>query len=262
MQIKHIWADKKFVNYLDEEKTDLKSKNINKIWNEFNSYGRNFLVDSLINAKQSDILLDIGCGEGDRIKKFDQKCKVIGIDISFKMCKKAKENVINGDIIVANLETLPFKDNSLHKISAIYSIIYSFSKQNVFYEISRVLKNRGELILYEPNKCSFLTLIRYLQNIRFHFLKNKNPKVIHHRIVTRQSLNYFDLKKIGAQNDLKIDDWYGHFFIQILFNKKSTIPIRLLKKLNYNNWGKIRILNLFSDFLIIKFIKNIPFQKN
>ena len=82
-------------------------------------YGRVVLVDALLRV----YVLDIGCGGGDTIKRYENKCSVIGIDISRKMCKEAKRNISRGEIVMASMEHLPFKDGVMDKVVAVYSIV-------------------------------------------------------------------------------------------------------------------------------------------
>ncbi len=256
----HVWADENFVSYLDQDKISQETqlKDVNK-WNEL-TYGRQQIIDNLVNLKKTDILLDIGCGDGERLKKYDNLCFAVGIDISLTMCKKAKANLLNGEVMLANMENLPFKNNSLNKVLAIYSLIYAPHKSKTMNEISRILRDDSELIIYEPNKISLLNLLRYFQTIKYTLFKEDNPKALHHRIASTQSLGYLSFKKLGNKTHLKVIVWCGHFYFHIIFraiNQEflTKMMFNILNNLNFRHWGRIPLINLFSDYLIIKFIK-------
>ncbi|RLG30670.1 hypothetical protein DRN98_07160 [Methanosarcinales archaeon] len=265
----HVWADDTFVDYLDKEERKVHEKEVYKKEEiqELTRYGRIFLVDNLVNPKKGDLLLDIGCGSGERIKKYENICSVIGIDISLKECKKAKKNLSNGNVILASMENLPFKDGAIDKIMAVYSMVYSPDKLGTMREVSRVLKENGEFIVYDPNKFSLRTLLRYLLCIKFFISGRKDPKALHHKIVTRQSLSYLQFKKLGSKVNLRVSYWCGHFSYHIaLFaiNKSilTDIALFILNIVDYKKWGTIPIIKFFSDFLIIKFIKAKRVDKN
>jgi len=243
---RNIWADDAFVEQLD----DMLRKRKKERSDELFYYGRVVLVDALLKVKDGDYVLDIGCGGGDTIKRYKDRCSVIGIDISRKMCKEAKKNISRGEIVMASMEHLPFKDGVMDKVVAVYSIVYSPHKRKIMKEISRVLREKGELVIYDPNRISIRTLMRYLQCI-FSFNKN-NPKYIHHKIVTKQALSYFDFRNLGYEANLNLVYWCGIFSIHTFLPSKI---FSLIDILGYRKWGNVPILKFFSDFFILKFVK-------
>lgn len=258
----YAWADETFVDYLDEKERKNWEKGVYKKEKiqELTYYGRIFSVDNLVNPRKGDLLLDIGCGEGNRIKKYETTCSVVGIDVSRKMCEEAKKNLSNGVVILASMENLPFKNGVMDKVVAVYSMVYSLHKLDVMKEISRILKENGEFVIYDPNKVSLRTLFRYLLRVKFSMLGEKNPKAIHHKIVTDQSLNYFQFKNFGSRFGLKVSRWYGHFSYHLALsaiNKSilTDIALFVLKVVGYKRWGTIPLIKFFSDFLTIKFVK-------
>ena len=111
-----------------------------------------------------------------------------------------------------------------------------------------------------PNKVSLRTLFRYLLLVKFSMLGGKNPKALHHKIVTSQSLSYFQFKKLGSKFGLKVSHCYGHFSYHIALsaiNKSilTDIVLFILKVIGYKRWGAISIIKFFSDFPTIKFVK-------
>lgn len=133
-----------FVERLDNVLREKKRRGGDELFH----HGR-VLVDSLLSVNDGDYVLDIGCGGGDTIKRYEDWCNVLGIDTSRKMCKEAKKHISRGEIINASMEHLPSKDGNMDKVVAVYSIVYSPHKRKIMKEISRVLKEKGELVIYD-----------------------------------------------------------------------------------------------------------------
>ncbi len=97
-------------------------------------------------------ILDAGCGTGhcSRIlnKRFS-KAKTFGVDIAQGMIDyaKAQNSFFNKvDYQVADLEQLPFDDNSFELVFSNLTLQWLISSKTVFQELNRVLKPGGLLI--------------------------------------------------------------------------------------------------------------------
>ena len=106
--------------------------------------------------KEGDVVLDLGSGAGiDAIlaaKKVGAKGKVIGVDMTEEMIKKAKENakeqnVNNVEFILGEIENLPLEDNSVDTIVTNCVINLTPDKAKTFSEAYRVLKPGGRIYL-------------------------------------------------------------------------------------------------------------------
>lgn len=108
--------------------------------------------------KQGDVVLDIGCGAGLDLfiasTKVGLKGKVIGIDYSDKMVKKARANmkklkVFNVEIKKAPSDNIPLKSGSVDVVTSngIYNL--SPNKEAVMKEAFRLLKSKGRIALSE-----------------------------------------------------------------------------------------------------------------
>ena len=105
----------------------------------FSSVKNDYEVGVIINnTSPSDvsIIADIGCGTGHHVANLSSKnLKVIGVDISPSMIKKAKENNPNLDFRVGNaLDNNLFKMNSLTHILCLYFTIYYFKDKRHFFD--------------------------------------------------------------------------------------------------------------------------------
>ena len=106
--------------------------------------------------KEGDTVLDLGSGAGiDAIlaaKKVGSKGKVIGVDMTEEMVEKAKENadkqnIINVEFLLGEIENLPLPDNSVDTIVTNCVINLTPDKAKTFSEAYRVLKPGGRIYL-------------------------------------------------------------------------------------------------------------------
>ena len=110
------------------------------------------IIKGLSEKTQNDLFLDLGCGTGNVLKFGSRHFKrAIGVDISFNMLKVARQN--NLEVIQADTLSLPFKP-SIFDIVSIFSVLHHlYNYQQVFTQISRVLKKGGFLYSdWDPTK--------------------------------------------------------------------------------------------------------------
>ena len=101
----------------------------------------------LSNLDISGNILDLGCGTGF-LQEFLTKSKLIGVDISFEMLRLARAR--KEKIIQADLDFLPFRNNSFDHVLSFTSLqnLPSFTK--ALQEIARVIK---------PNKIAAVSIL-------------------------------------------------------------------------------------------------------
>lgn len=104
-----------------------------------------------LRLKQSDSLLDIGCGGGwifRGLKPYAKK--VLGVDFSFEMLKHARIACEGDDLVCGDACCLPFKDESFD-CAICYFVFVNFSDpQDVtqaINEMMRVLKKGGRVLI-------------------------------------------------------------------------------------------------------------------
>ena len=106
--------------------------------------------------KKGMVVLDLGSGAGFdcflAAKKAGKSGKVIGVDMTEKMIRKARQNAkkygfANVEFRLGEIEELPVDDKSIDVIISNCVINLSPDKQMVFDEAYRVLKKGGEMFV-------------------------------------------------------------------------------------------------------------------
>lgn len=145
------------------------SKTRNHAWDEFKVFKKYI--------KSGDFIVDVGCGNGRFYKFLSEKRKdkpiYLGLDTSKKLLKEAKKLNPKATFKVGNLIKLPLKDDSSDVtvcIAAIHHIPSKSLRKIAVYELSRITKPNGKLILSVWNlreqkkyrKHRFDAFVRYL----------------------------------------------------------------------------------------------------
>lgn len=111
---------------------------------------------SLAMIKEGDVVLDLGSGAGFDVflaaKKVGENGKVIGVDFSEEMIKKARGNALkynykNTEFMLGDIEDLPVEDSSIDLVISNCVINLVPDKGNVFKEVYRVLKSGGKMFV-------------------------------------------------------------------------------------------------------------------
>ncbi len=109
---------------------------------------------SEFNIKDSDKVLDLGCGDGLNVTILRENGikNVVGIDISKNLIKIAKKNNPHNTFALGSAEKLPFKDGTFN-IVFVDSVFHHLLKYDkAIKEIKRILKRGGFLCFIEPHQ--------------------------------------------------------------------------------------------------------------
>ena len=94
------------------------------------------IIKENLEIKNSDLLLDVGCGIG----LSDFNCNVIGIDPSIELLRQNNPLDHISNKILARAENIPFKDNTFDKVISVTSMHNFDDIEKGISEIKRVGK--------------------------------------------------------------------------------------------------------------------------
>jgi ubiquinone/menaquinone biosynthesis C-methylase UbiE len=112
--------------------------------------------------KKIDLILDAGCGTGMLLEKIASKYTTVGVDFSNEMIIIAKNKIKNSNLIRADLNNLPFKDNIFSKIFGVTVLQNLERPQIAIGEIARTLQKKGLTALSTMKKKATQKEIREL----------------------------------------------------------------------------------------------------
>lgn len=105
-----------------------------------------------MNIMPGEKVLEVGVGTGLALPLYPSYCKVVGIDLSMDMLKKAKEKMQNLDIknsylLQMDAHNLAFPDNSFDYVMAAFVVTVVPDPVKVIMEMKRVCKKNGKIII-------------------------------------------------------------------------------------------------------------------
>ncbi|MCJ7443389.1 MAG: methyltransferase domain-containing protein [Methanotrichaceae archaeon] len=108
-------------------------------------------------------LLEIGCGLGEDAlgiaQMIGEQGKVVAIDSSKKMIEIARKDPMKMDSIqlcLADACNLPFRDGAFDGARADRVLQHIFDPRKAFAEMVRTIKDKGRLVVYEPDWGTFI----------------------------------------------------------------------------------------------------------
>lgn len=130
-------------------------------------------IIKLLDLKQNEKLLDVGCGTGSLLivaNKFYPENEIIGIDIDEKILrlaqKKVDEKKLDIKFLRSNADKLPFNNLSFDVVvsTLVFHHLPTIVKKGAIKEIKRILKNNGRFLLVDFGKADNL-LIKVLYGL-------------------------------------------------------------------------------------------------
>ena len=108
--------------------------------------GYDFVLNALT-IRPSTRLLDVGCGTGLFSKMAaDKGATVTAIDATPEFIEITKKRVPSANVIVGEMEDLPFDDKSFDIVCGFNSFQYAANTKNALVEAKRVLADNGNLV--------------------------------------------------------------------------------------------------------------------
>jgi len=141
-----------------------------------------------MDIKPGERILDVGVGTGLSFSVFPRHCKVVGIDLSREMLKKAKKKIDdnhldNINVLSMDAMSVGFADNSFDKVFLSHVVTVVPDPYRVMQEVKRVCKKDGVVVVVN------------------HF-KSKNPFIE----LCEKWMNPV-CKKIGWRSDLSLNEF-------------------------------------------------------
>ena len=208
----------------------------------------------LSNINSQSVVLDAGCGfDAAVLSKYSYLVKLpIGIDLIEDF--SVHDNKIK--LITANLENLPFKDNSIDLCFSRSVCEHLKNPYKVFRELKRVLKPGGKIIMVTPNKWHYSSIISSVLPTSFksYFLKKVFGEHAYDNFPTFYKANTkYAIKNIVNKTGLKIEKiiFIRHYPYPFMF----SIPLFRLAILYDQFITKLRLDNL-QDTLLFILVKN------
>lgn len=132
------------------------------------------------------IVLDIGCGTGDYLRRLEGCCTTVGVDISLEALRLAR-----GHRILSSAENLPFQSGSVGGVFSIGTFHCLERPEEMLTEARRVIARDGLLILVVPNARSLPAFFerhfdRLLRRICRTLEKDEIPNI--HRVYAVEEL--------------------------------------------------------------------------
>ena len=115
------------------------------------------IVEDLAPRSDSDVLIDLGCGTGGLLVCAQGRYRAIyGVDIALRwlvVCKKRlEENNATAMLICADVEALPFPDDSFTHAVAENLLDHVYDVDNSVREIARIIQPGGSLWISAANR--------------------------------------------------------------------------------------------------------------
>lgn len=131
------------------------------------------LILDLLRPTQAEIILDAGCGTGIfTLDILSLGAHVIGLDISQPMLMRAaqKAKTYPFQIVLADMSSLPFQDNSFDKVVSVTALEFLKDAKRAVKELFRVTKRGGWIVVATLNSLSPWASRRRAQAKRGHVI--------------------------------------------------------------------------------------------
>ncbi len=209
---------------------------LGKIYKNLYKTGMRILEEKILlnNLSNSEIILDLGCGDGYHFYKIARFGKVLGLDISKTLLEEFKKKSI---CILADAEHIPLRNCSVDIVVSIFGALNHCNVLKAFEEIHRILKNNGILIFTVANKYNIFYI---LNNIRRFELR----KIIKSM---RKGEGYIYRNILGKR--YKVWTKFLSLFEIVIMLKRVGFKILRIYGLNKNGIFLFAPLSIFSEYI-------------
>ncbi|MGA2626647.1 MAG: class I SAM-dependent methyltransferase [Candidatus Bathyarchaeia archaeon] len=200
----------------------------------------------VINSLRSKRALDVGCGLGRYMVFTAKRLDVVGLDISVNMVRAAKQTLKNLDIVLADMEYIPFRDSSFELVYSIRAMKYLSNQAKFLREARRVCSHEGCVLLYDiwnAKNVSYLfseTCLRFMSILRPHDFPPEMRRMNH--LLIKRTLEQWDGCEVQTR---------GILFLPLLIYARTssrsllrifTIFDKLLSRLPFSQYLAFSVL--------------------
>jgi len=206
------------------------------------------------------MILDAGCGTGPYTAHLAkrQNNKVYAIDISFEIIKQTKIRIKNennqdeSNMVNANLEKLPFKNEAFEGIVCSQVIEHLLKDMDGFDELQRVLKKDGLMVFSTDNKRNYISRILAIPvNIYKKIIKYKGEEWEYYH----GEYNIEDLSEILKQKGFSIKEEFT-FRVANPISSKNVKIADILTEIVEKILIKLPIIKNYGDIVVFVCKKN------
>jgi len=230
-----------------------------KIAAETNPYQNKKALNILINyAKQSNKILDLGCGEGSILNMLQgNKKELIGLDVSSLAIKLARSKHENCKFIKYNGRNIPFKDNYFDLVYSTYVLEHLANPEEYIQEAIRVTRNNGFILFIFPNYGSLVfkspcfkgSLIKRSIRVFVKYLRNINKRTLS-RLYWDRTRPMLDIEYKPDYDTLCEPD----LITLIKFLRNHNCSIEIAKTFwKIENFSKKAIINFLGQLFVLFF---------
>ena len=183
-------------------------------------------IKSLVISHPNDILLDLGCGNGDLVHSLNNQIgeikTICGLDISYDMLKVASLKNKKTFFVNGTASKLPIKDNSINLIVSSLCFHHLPNQKKALMEIHRILKHEGMFICCTAGEQYLSEIVAHIIDLALY------PKWT--RYFLTQPTMFWPISKKNMQKQLemsgfKVAEIYDQFWTDTYKSSKEVLKV-------------------------------------
>jgi SAM-dependent methyltransferase len=119
-----------------------------------------------IGLRRGDRVLELGCGSGVFLRAArDRGAHVTGLDASEALIELARARVPDADLVVGDMQFLPYEDDRFDAIASFNSIFFAADMTETLREVRRVARPGAAVVIQvwgRPDRCDLTAMKRAL----------------------------------------------------------------------------------------------------
>jgi len=152
----------KLINSPSLSKENIKTKLLSHFWNDknylqisrqasLNTNNTNWMKILKKTAKNSNKILDVGCGDGTRLNQLKANNQLYGLELSKAALNLGQKKYPKVNFVNADGEKMPFASSSFDFVFTAYTLEHYTTPEKIISEMIRVTKKNGKLAFVAPN---------------------------------------------------------------------------------------------------------------